>query len=104
MFFLILSCILLPFDTLILLFFQKIAFCRKRFLLPDLDLIQYEKRQFPSVLHFWEFASTALFAISFLIGGKNPQKDVWCYDAGTYANQSNNTACGVQGIESGERE
>jgi hypothetical protein len=54
------------------------------------------------VLHIWEFVATSMFAIGFLINGRNPQKNVWCFDEGTYGTQSNVTACGVQG-RTGER-
>jgi hypothetical protein len=64
------------------------------------DLVQYERRRFPSSIHIWEFVATSFFAISFLINGQAPEKNVWCYDEGTSATQSNNTACGVQGISS----
>jgi hypothetical protein len=63
------------------------------------DLAQYEKRKFPVAIHFWEFVATAGFGIAFLINGKDPQKDVWCFDAGTNATQENNSACAAQGRE-----
>lgn len=45
-----------------------------------------EKRKFPTVLHLNQYIATMLFSISFLIGGRHPDKDVWCADA----TQSNN--------------
>lgn len=61
-------------------------------------LISYEKRKFPSAFHICEFVATALFAISFLIGGSQPEKDVWCADPGTNATQFNNSTCAIQGF------
>eukprot|EP00026_Physarum_polycephalum_P011023 Phypoly_transcript_11214.p1 GENE.Phypoly_transcript_11214~~Phypoly_transcript_11214.p1 ORF type:complete len:402 (+),score=35.43 Phypoly_transcript_11214:149-1207(+) len=60
--------------------------------------LNFERRQFPSTVHIWEFVATAGFASSFLINGDNPEKDVWCKDPGTSATQSNNSACGAQGF------
>lgn len=62
------------------------------------DLLQFERRQFPSSIHFWEFVATAMFAVSFLIGGRTPEKTTWCNDEGTNATMDNNSKCAVQGI------
>lgn len=61
-------------------------------------LVSFEKRKFPSIIHMFEFLATAGFAVAFLINGKDPEKDVWCYDEGTYATQHNNSACAAQGF------
>jgi hypothetical protein len=39
-----------------------------------------------------------MFSVSFLLGGLQPEKDVWCFDEGTYGTQNNNTMCAVQGF------
>lgn len=70
---------------------------RRNFLFTIKDLLKAEKRAFPANTHLNQFAATAMFAISFLIGGANPHKKVWCYDEGTYGTQSNNYICGIQG-------
>eukprot|EP00026_Physarum_polycephalum_P008078 Phypoly_transcript_08156.p1 GENE.Phypoly_transcript_08156~~Phypoly_transcript_08156.p1 ORF type:complete len:491 (+),score=48.49 Phypoly_transcript_08156:83-1474(+) len=61
-------------------------------------LLQHDRRKFPSSIHFWEFVATALFAVSFLIGGRTPEKTTWCFDEGTNATQDNNSRCAVQGF------
>ena len=63
-----------------------------------LDLIKADKRKFPATTHLYEFVATSMFSISFLLGGSNPEKNVWCSDEGTYATQNNNTTCAVQGM------
>lgn len=60
------------------------------------QLLVAEKRPFPANLPIWICLSLCMFNVAFFIGGRNPQKDVWCEDEGTYANQSNNVACGAQ--------
>eukprot|EP00026_Physarum_polycephalum_P002509 Phypoly_transcript_02516.p1 GENE.Phypoly_transcript_02516~~Phypoly_transcript_02516.p1 ORF type:complete len:784 (+),score=67.50 Phypoly_transcript_02516:366-2717(+) len=61
-------------------------------------LVKYDKRKFPATMHLHEFVATSMFSISFLLGGSHPEKNVWCYDEGTYATQSNVPLCGVQGF------
>lgn len=81
------------------LFFLKIffLFCFVFNFFFVIDLIKADKRRFPATTHLHEFVATALFAVSFLLGGTNPEKNVWCYDEGTYATQNNNATCAVQG-------
>eukprot|EP00026_Physarum_polycephalum_P003258 Phypoly_transcript_03268.p1 GENE.Phypoly_transcript_03268~~Phypoly_transcript_03268.p1 ORF type:complete len:618 (+),score=53.14 Phypoly_transcript_03268:122-1975(+) len=61
-------------------------------------LVTSSKRRFPSSTHISEFIATAMFSVSFLIGGRHPEKDVWCVDEGTNATLQNNATCGVQGF------
>eukprot|EP00026_Physarum_polycephalum_P003730 Phypoly_transcript_03744.p1 GENE.Phypoly_transcript_03744~~Phypoly_transcript_03744.p1 ORF type:complete len:726 (+),score=31.94 Phypoly_transcript_03744:49-2226(+) len=62
-----------------------------------LYLLNKERRHFPYTLHINQFAATLLFCASFFIGGVNPEKSVWCTDAGTYATQQSNYWCAAQG-------
>lgn len=72
--------------------------------LGGLDIVIYEKRQFPTSLHFNEFVATLMFSVSFLLGGRSPERDVWCVDEGTNATQENNNMCAVQGMLSINRD
>lgn len=61
-------------------------------------LVNFDKRKFPLNVHMWQFVACLCLAITFLLNGSNPQKDVWCTDPATFANQSNSNICGAQGF------
>jgi hypothetical protein len=62
-------------------------------LLSSILMLEHRKRH----IHNCIYISVMLMNISFLLGGRNPQKTVWCTDPTSYSTSKTNSVCELQG-------